>query len=145
MAAGYRRLRGSTAEQTVVLGPHSWATPISPVESWRQGPSRSTPPCSFSCPGFQAPVVFVQIRVRLLYKPHSSSTGHPAAASLTSPAGLLFAVGKQTALNKPLGRQAVEMGAAGNRKIWQPETGSCPPLFANRLLFLNSLSLKINK
>lgn len=69
-----------------------------PTGAWKHCPSRSTLPCNFICPEFQAPAVFVQIRVSLLYKPLWSFAGHPAAAPLTSPAGPLFAVSKQTAL-----------------------------------------------
>lgn len=94
---------------------------------WKHCPSGSTLPCSFICPGFQAPAVFVQIRVRLLYKPHWSFAGHPAAAPLTSPAGPLFAVSKQTALNQPLCLLAAErvQQAAGSDPLFSPPQADC--------------------
>lgn len=88
-----------------------------PTGTWKPCPSGSPLPCNFICPGFQAPAVFVQIRVRLLYKPHWSFAGHSAAAPLTSPAEPLFAVSKQTSLTDlatvSLGCRE---GAAGSRK-----------------------------
>lgn len=93
-----------------------------PTGAWRLGSLQVNTSLLFIGPGSQAPAVFVQIRVRLLYKPHSSFPGHPAAAPLTSPAGPLFAISKQTALNKPLGRPG-----CGDGRSRQPEeqaTGS---------------------
>lgn len=115
--------------------------PLGGLETWSLRPAL---PCSFICPGSQAPAVFVQIRVRLLYKPHSSFTGHPAAAPLASPAGPCL----QSANRPPLTSRWVAWlqrwaqqaaGRAGNRKL---EAAHC---FWQTDCSLGSLSLKTNK